>query len=756
VVLAALWVAAAGFLRLLPALLRGKVLGNQDMLGTFGLGYVAGTKPYNPIASDQIRQWLPWDFLSWSEVHHGELPLWNPYSGLGLPLLHNFQSAALSLPVLLSYLGPQKYGYTVEIVAMMLIAGIGVLWMCRRLGLGLLPSTLAATAFMLSGSFNGWLGWPMAGTMCWLGWATGCAILLVRSQGRMSYVAALAAVLAFMVYAGHPESLVIALVSVAVITAVALVELVVITGRFRSCVRPVMALAASGLAALGLSAPLLLPGMQVLREATRGTALGYNLPARASANILLAWYDGSQLRGGHYFGAVNFYETNAYVGVIVLVLVVLALALRRRDSFVIGLAAVAVVCALLTYSPFVVHLLLHLPLLKTIQWNRAVIPLDFSLAILGGVGLQVFLDDNRERATRAVWWGAIGVLSLVIGLLWIHHVVGGLPASDARIQARSFIWPVIQLGVLAVVGVALPVGRHLGDSRIYLLRQPRVLAAALLAVETAFLITATPTLWYSSNSYFPVTPAVQELQARVGQARLGYADCPTVVGFPSLGVMPEANVAYGLREIAVFDPVMPTSYFRAYYAEIGQPVPARIGKGSFCPSMSTASVARHFGVAFVLTIAGSKPPPGAIFESKINDENLYRIPGSGVITVEPAGMTPDSPRATVLTSTSQDPNSMKVAVDVARPSTVYFHVTNDPGWVATIDGHALALHNWGGAMLEASIPRGRHVIVMHYRPWTFTVGLILACLTAIALLAGIAGPSLIRSVRNRPYPSGER
>jgi hypothetical protein len=87
--------------------------------------------------------------------------LWNPHSGLGLPLLHNFQSAAFSVPMIIGYLAPQRYVYTTAVVSTMLIGGLGVLWSCRRFGLRLLPSTFAATAFMLSGSFNGWLGWPV-------------------------------------------------------------------------------------------------------------------------------------------------------------------------------------------------------------------------------------------------------------------------------------------------------------------------------------------------------------------------------------------------------------------------------------------------------------------------------------------------------------------------------------------------------------------------------------------------------------------
>ena len=86
------WLVVAALLYLLPALLRGTNLGTQDLLGVDGLGTIPGTHPHNFVASDQVTEMMPWSALSWVDVRHGQLPLWNPYSGLGLPLFLNFVS----------------------------------------------------------------------------------------------------------------------------------------------------------------------------------------------------------------------------------------------------------------------------------------------------------------------------------------------------------------------------------------------------------------------------------------------------------------------------------------------------------------------------------------------------------------------------------------------------------------------------------------------------------------------------------------
>src|ERR1700748_127356 len=101
---------------------------------------------------------------------------------------------------------PPRNGAAAVVITTMIIGGLGALWFSRRLGLRLLPSTFAATAFMLSGSFSGWVAWPMAGTTAWLGWALGCVITLIRTPTRVDAVVGLAFVLAAMAYAGHPET----------------------------------------------------------------------------------------------------------------------------------------------------------------------------------------------------------------------------------------------------------------------------------------------------------------------------------------------------------------------------------------------------------------------------------------------------------------------------------------------------------------------------------------------------------------------
>jgi hypothetical protein len=556
-----------------------------------------------------------------------------------------------------------------------------------------------------------------------------------------------------MVYAGHPETFLIAVLCIATFAVVMLAHVAIRAGHLRSCVEPVIALSLSGIAAFGLASPLLLPGIEVVRRSTRGTAAAFPLPANASADLLLAGYHGYPIRGSNYFGPSDYYETAAYVGIVALALACVALVHYWRKPVVRSLGAVAALCAALSYSVHLSRQLERIPFVQTIQWTRALLVLDFTLAVLAGIGLQVLLDRHDQPATRIAWWGSTLSLSLVVALLWLNHLRAHMSSTDAQIQATSFKWAAAQIGVLILIGVVLSLTRRHRSHLALSPRFPLTIGAVLVGIEAVFLLTATPSLWASADVSFPVTSAEARLKTVVGDARIGFASCPSVLDMPSLGILSESNVAYGLSEISVYDPILPTSYFRSYYSALGQPAVVA-GRGGFCPSLGTASLARHFGVSFVLASSGSTRPSGTIFKETIGGEDLYEVPGAGVITVEPDTLSPDSPEATVaaVSTNMNDPASLRTVVDVATPSIVYIHITNYSGWSATMDGRKLPLSTWEQTMLKASIPPGRHVIVMRYRPRTFTVGLILAGATAIALAVALLSPLWRRRV-HRPARS---
>lgn len=55
--------------------------------------YISGVPFKNSLITDPVRQQYVWRKLAVDEMRKGNMPLWNPYSFSGTPLLANFQSA---------------------------------------------------------------------------------------------------------------------------------------------------------------------------------------------------------------------------------------------------------------------------------------------------------------------------------------------------------------------------------------------------------------------------------------------------------------------------------------------------------------------------------------------------------------------------------------------------------------------------------------------------------------------------------------
>ena len=126
---------------------------------------------------------------------------------------------------------------------------------------------------------------------------------------------------------------------------------------------------------------------------------------------------------------------------------------------------------------------------------------------------------------------------------------------------------------------------------------------------------------------------------------------------------------------------------------------------------------------------------------RVGDEDLYRVPGAGAAVETPVGSggafpSPDVP-GTVVPVTSPAPTTWKVVTDAASPQVLRLHLTDSPGWRATVDGRPLALSSYAGMMLQARVPPGRHVVELQYRPALFTAGVALAGASVVALVAAL-------------------
>jgi hypothetical protein len=510
-------VGIAGVLVLVPTLAHGTFFGPYDILQSTGLNKVPKVQVHNATLFDQISLFIPWTHLDWTQVHQGHLPLWNPYSALGMPLGFNWESAPLSLPALIGYLFPVRLAYTAQVVVTMMVAGSGVYVLGKVLRLGVLGCMTAAIAFELSGAFTANLGWPLDSVWSLGGWLFAAILLVLRGTKRAQVIVLLAVVIAFAIYAGNPEDEMLLALSAAIFTLAMLLFRAPALGGSGPVVRPALDLGISAIAGAALAAPLILPGLQLARGSNR-TAVGPDLfpkglPPKELFHLIFQGFDGLPVLHSQWFGISAYVVSSAYLGVIVLVLAATALVLRWRRPEVRSLAALAVATGILVFTPPLVSLLDSS--IVRIYWIFALTPMVLALAVLSGVGMDVLVESHGERRVRRVLAIGFAGMAVVIGIIWLV-ARRGLTPSQASIRAHSFIWPAIEVVTgLVVVWVLARVATR-SWTRLSPSAAGTLAGSVLLLVLTAFLVASGAPIYSSSSDYPTSTPAVASLQRVIG------------------------------------------------------------------------------------------------------------------------------------------------------------------------------------------------------------------------------------------------
>jgi hypothetical protein len=727
-----------------PALKDGFSFGPADIGRQLSyLTYVPHLAVHNSVNGDIITQEVPWNTLDWLAVHRGQLPLWNNYSGDGMPLMLNFESKPFALPTLVGYLFPLSASFLASVAALLFIAGSGTYVAARLIGVGPLGAALAGTTFMLSGSLSGWAGWAVSGPLVWAGWALAGAVLCWRpGRWRSAGVVMVALSTAFAVYGGFPETLVLG--------ALAVGSVVVIAGACGAVKGHVDAagptrLAFGVAAGAALSAPLWLPGLSVLSQSARAGENGTGgLPVGALSLLFAQGYDGLPTKGSVWFGPIDYYEATAYVGTVAIVLAVLAVLVGWRRSVVAGLVGAGLISLAVVYDPTVQHLFTDLGA-GSVATQRMLPMLAFVLALLAGLGAEALLRTWTDTTVRVKLAASTGACALVLAYLLLDAGSGGVTTAELSVRRHALIWPALTLAAIAagLVGASLSlrrtmsavslrrtmsavslrhtkvaVGGHREGPALRSRRDSQAVRATfvvLLAAQSAYLVWAGTGLNTYSSSAFPVTKAVAELQRLVGNKLLAL-DGPNskdVTMWTGAGIYPEVNIGYQIRELAVHDPVTPPAYFTTW-PKPAATANAGLGNNIFAPSVTTATMARLYGASYVLATY-KRVPKGTTLVATIavpigGTVKLYSVPGAAEFSFAPGST------ARVVSARQTGDATWRLAVHVPARSTLTLRLTYLPGWHIDADGHALSVHKVDGLFLSAAIPPGTSTIVVDYWP----------------------------------------
>lgn len=697
---------------------------------------------------------VPHYFLVARIWNQGHLPLWNPYSACGAPLVGDIQATIFSPIRLFFNLCPTMYMYNLSMVLTVVGAIVFTFALCRQLGISRSGSALAAIAYalcpyqlfyleLLSGQsyslfpLNFWLFVRAAQRRTWTSFAMcgfSAALLIISGHPELSFFGIFFASLlaGFLIVSGATS------------------RYVVVESVEKRLSTFVSGLSIAGLFAFALSAPVLLPFAEYLLNSD---CYKFNVDVSG----FVPW----QCLAYHLLQP-GFNQASPYLGIVTTCLWPLALFLKGKNGLVakclFAIACVAFV--LMSHIGPVDSLFRHPPFL----WLVTVYCLPFyllALAVMSALSLDTLIADSGNK------FGLNKKLVLVVLCLLVSLAVPlALNAANVGLSGGDFdlILPHMAFNKTnwwhdCLLGLALILTLIAGNK--LKTRYKEVVPAVVLVLAFVGIASLAKTsLPIESKFAFPVVQPLPFLEDS-GERMLS-------VG-PHL-LRANANTVYGVSSFADFNVLFPKRYLQFAKASgakvelFTEVFDSSIGRFADMASikyvLSQVPLRRTNDESFdSFALINEQPGTYRLFENKESLGQAYIVHNFKLVDSDSAALESiaspdyDYKHKVVLESTPQiqmpeevDGDTDRVVVDRPNPNSVVINATSAasgilvltdtyyPGWKAFLDGREVPILRANYLFRGIELPQGSHQVRFTYEPFSFWLGVALA---VAALLIGL-------------------
>ena len=688
----------------------------------------------------------------------GELPAWNPYQGLGFPLLADPQYGVFYPPHWLFLLVPD--GLVAHLASWLSLAhliwgGVGMLLLARRLGAGPVGAAVAGLSWALSGhTTSAWAIGPLLLGEAWIPWVARGFLISARREGRAPSAAAVWP-MALSLLVGEPFMSAMALFF-------ALVVVLAAGTRNRPPRVALLVTARSGLAwgiAVLIAAVSWLPSVRMLgsteraQEFSREAAELYShhplrlleMVAPGALGDPTGTYPAGSIVGEPgAAGAPLFFSS--YLGVVALAFVLFGLRRRRLPGVLAASALLALFVAFGKHSP--VHEIwrrILFPFAHMHSPEKYVVLVVAPLSLLAGLGATSLLAEDKPRLRRLVAFaGGLAAFAALAGVFLPEALIGdargaclrglvllgllcGLVFALRHFSRKESIAKIVVLAIvgLLVLDLGLPAHRIAGFGSARTLMTVPPAASAVLDDNRGN--PAPPRLYRMPNLEANADPLGPDATWRDSQERaircltlntLNVFGLAVMPGYASaipdllsrLGPRTYESLGRSLKLLA-----MP--YVLASDAEVGDIERVVVAKVIAHP-LPHGSLLRADGVLprvyLPNQIRSVRPDEAA---QHLSDEAV--VSGREVVL-----LTAGQPMLTPTIEANQTHGCHLVSFSNTRvvaecatpaPNLAVFVEQYDPGWSATVDGTPAPVLAANLVMRAVPIPAGTHRIELSYR-----------------------------------------
>lgn len=693
----------------------------------------------NSLITDPVRQIIPWKILVLKSIQNFNLPLWNPYSASGTPLLANFQSSTFYPLNILLLAKPFVYSWTLFIALQQLLASIFMFLYLRNLRLSRLSSVFGALTFSFSGFVIAWLEWgSIVHTILWLPLiltSIDKMLSLKKSSIRSHQFAMWSSVLIIStissLFAGHLQTFLY----------IGIVSGVYFFARYHHKRFPkklfVIMACYTGIVA-AITSIQWIPTLKFIMLSARTvdisqqTSAGWFLPPQHLVQFLVPDFFGNPTTL-NYWGVWNYAEFIGYIGVIPLILSALSLAAKRKITrFYIATVVVALLCMMALPHTEALYQA-NIPFFSSAQPTRLLSLVCFSLAVLSGFGLEALMSSKTIKNKKKIY-APIIVISIIFALLWIFVLVGNsLTPEQLSVTKRNLILPT-SLMIFGSISIA-----------IILTVKNKFLKKLLIISILVFTIFdllrfATKFETFSKPEYFfPQTKAIEFLKNDKSIYRIATTD--------SRILPPNFSSMYEIQSIEVYDPL----YLKNYAEFIvnnerccGDVDPPYGFNRIITPRNLFTDQINFLNVKYILSFDEiEKENIVKVFEE--GQTKIYRndnmLPRAYFVEQTQSGLSTSKNRteffkslksfdftkkALVEEKTEQYYNSLgsaqitkyednKIVIETKNEGNGFLVLSDTyyPTWQATIDGEPTKIYETNHAFRGIEVPEGKHEVVFY-------------------------------------------
>ncbi len=571
----------------------------------FAKEYPRGIPFKNFMVTDPVRQQYPWKYLTIDLEKRLELPLWNPYTFSGTPLMSNFQSGALYplnvlflLPAGRQDFSPFAFSWGFFILLQPLLAMIFLYSYLNNLGLNKKASILGSVSFAFGGFSVSWLEWGnVIHTALWLPLILLSLdkIMLGKRNIHFSFFKLKVNIWWFILlfsllssfFAGHLQTFFYILIFSFIYSILRLVGFKnkkIIIAKFLGLIS----------AFTFFSFPLWFSGLQFILLSGRSldqdyhTIAGWFLPFQNIVQLIIPDFFGNPATL-NYWGVWNYGEFIGYIGLSSIIFAVFALFRKdKKTLFFFSAFLIALIFALPTIFAKIPYKF-DFPFIATSQPTRLMFIIGFSLSVLAALGFDYFLKFESKKKIIYV----LGLFLILFASVWfgVFYLFKNISVLDLAVTKQNLILPtILLLANIFLIGLVILIKNK---------KYKHIISAFIIVLLFADLLRfGWKYLPFSSENYlYPNTKTLNFLKDNLGNYRY-MADDSRV--FP-----PNFSIMYKLQSLDGYDPLYLERYAQLMAAfGRGQPdIHTPFGFNRIItPQNYHSNLIDLFGVKYVLTL----------------------------------------------------------------------------------------------------------------------------------------------------------